>query len=156
MIYFIKSESGHVKIGFTDNNIESRIAALQTANPFKLTLLKTIVGDAEKERRLHFKFKKYRCQGEWFILNKTILKYIESPHRVTIKKYKSRKDKGVLIDKFNLSKTDRDALAKRIGRHPEHLAKIARGERPCPAKLALLIDQDTGGLIRKEQLVGWE
>ena len=56
----------------------------------------------------------------------------------------------------DLSKTDRDALAKRVGRNPEHLAKIARGERPCPAKLALLIDRDTGGLIRKEQLVGWE
>ena len=54
-----------------------------------------------------------------------------------------------------LSKIDRDALAVRIGRHPEHLAKIARGERSCPAKLALLIEKATGGLIRKEQLVGW-
>lgn len=55
-----------------------------------------------------------------------------------------------------LSKIDRDALAKRVDRHPEHLAKIARGERPCPANLALLIEKATGGLIRKEQLVGWE
>ena len=55
-----------------------------------------------------------------------------------------------------LPKIDRDALADRIGRNREHLAKIARGERPCPCKLALLIDEATGGLIRKEQLVGWE
>ena len=55
-----------------------------------------------------------------------------------------------------LSKKDRDALAKRLNYNPEHIAKIARGERPCPAKLALLIDKDTGGLIRKEELVGWE
>ena len=56
----------------------------------------------------------------------------------------------------DLSKTDRDALADKIGRNREHLSKIAHGERPCPARLALLIENATGGLIRKEQLVGWE
>jgi len=55
-----------------------------------------------------------------------------------------------------LSKKDRDALALKIKRNPEHLAKIARGERPCPANLALKIDNATGGLIKKEELVGWE
>ena len=33
-------------------------------------------GDAEKESKLHKKFSKYRIHGEWFTVEKSILKYI--------------------------------------------------------------------------------
>ena len=56
----------------------------------------------------------------------------------------------------NLQKKDLIELAKKVNRNPEHLRKIAIGERPCPAKVAQEIDKATGGLVKKEQLVGWE
>ena len=56
MIYFIKSESGHVKIGHTENNVKDRLASLQTGNQFKLSLLKVIDGDLEQEKLLHNKY----------------------------------------------------------------------------------------------------
>jgi len=80
VIYFIKSESGHVKIGCSKNDINIRIAALQCASPFKLTLLKTIPGDYEQENLIHKKFKKYRFRGEWFILTADIIEFIDNPY----------------------------------------------------------------------------
>ena len=56
----------------------------------------------------------------------------------------------------NIPKKDLLELAKKVNRNPEHLRKIATGERPCPARLALKIEQASGGLIKKEELVGWE
>ena len=85
MIYFIKSESGHVKIGHTDNDIESRLYMLQNGNPFKLTVLKTIDADSLQETLIHRKFKKYRCEGEWFLLNQEILEYINQPYTLKTK-----------------------------------------------------------------------
>lgn len=46
-----------------------------------------------------------------------------------------------------------ETLAKKVDRNPEHLKKIARGERPCPAKLAEKIEEKSGGLLKKEDLV---
>ena len=56
----------------------------------------------------------------------------------------------------HLKKSDMEELAKKIGRNAQHLRKIAIGERPCTAKLALKIERATGGLIKKEQLVSWD
>ena len=50
MIYFIKAESGHVKIGHTENNVKERLSGLQTGNQFKLNVLKVIDGDVEQEK----------------------------------------------------------------------------------------------------------
>ncbi|MBU0977288.1 MAG: GIY-YIG nuclease family protein [Nanoarchaeota archaeon] len=91
MIYFIKSESGHVKIGYTDNNIESRLAALQTGNPFKLSILKLIDFPQSQEILIHQKFYSARCQGEWFLLTEDILKFIESPYLIKPQKELNQK-----------------------------------------------------------------
>ena len=79
MIYFIKSESGHVKIGYSDSDIEQRMSALQCASPFKLTIMKVIPGDYEQENLIHKKFEKYRVQGEWFTITDDILEFTEKP-----------------------------------------------------------------------------
>jgi len=86
MIYFIKSESGHVKIGHTDNDIEYRASQLQTGNPFKLSILKTIDFPKSQETFIHQKFDSARCEGEWFLLNDDISKFIESPYLIKPKK----------------------------------------------------------------------
>lgn len=80
MIYFIASESGQVKIGYSDNNVEGRLMSLQTASPFKLSILKTINGDHIQEKLIHKKFRKYRIRGEWFNICTEILNYIENPY----------------------------------------------------------------------------
>ena len=68
MIYFIKG-GDFVKIG-KSHSPEKRIKELQTGNPYKLELLKTIKECSEggyfNESDLHIKFKDHRVEGEWF------------------------------------------------------------------------------------------
>ena len=85
MIYFIESESGHVKIGYTRNNVNGRLAALQGGNPHKLFLRKTIDGNTEQEKLIHKKFKHLRCKGEWFKLEQEITDFIKSPYTIIVK-----------------------------------------------------------------------
>ena len=60
-----------------------------------------------------------------------------------------------IMELKDLKKSDMVELAKKIGRNPIHLRKIAIGERPCTARLAAKIEQATGGMIKKEDLVSW-
>ena len=90
MIYFIKSESGHVKIGYSENGVESRLLSLQCGCPFKLILLKTVDFEREQESLIHRKFKKFRRQGEWFELSGEITDYIDNPYKI-IKPIKAKK-----------------------------------------------------------------
>ena len=68
MIYFVQAEGiGHIKIGFTDGeDVNGRIATLQTASPVRLRLLGAIPGGMEEEKDLHRRFAAARVQGEWF------------------------------------------------------------------------------------------
>ena len=43
-------------------------------------------------------------------------------------------------------------LAEKVNRNPEHLRKIARGERRCPSYLAEAIEKASGGILTKEDL----
>ena len=52
-----------VKIGRSDN-VQDRVAALQTSSPRKVVLLGHVQGDHEK--KLHRLLAKYRVSGEWF------------------------------------------------------------------------------------------
>ncbi len=78
MIYFIGSESGHVKIGYTYSNVFTRLASLQTGCPFELKLIKTIGGNSIHETSLHKKFKRFHLRGEWFHLSPEIQSFIDS------------------------------------------------------------------------------
>ena len=77
MIYFIKSESGHVKIGYT-KNVENRIESFSTAHGGMGKLLFTIPGNYELEKELHEKYKKYHYSNEWFHIDGELEEYITS------------------------------------------------------------------------------
>jgi hypothetical protein len=67
MIYLVQQgENGPIKIGYTDDKLDNRIKALQTANPYPLHVIITIPGDQNTESHLHKKFNKYKLCGEWF------------------------------------------------------------------------------------------
>lgn len=69
-VYIIKSEYGPVKIGIT-NNVDSRLASLQTATPVPLVLehsfqAKNARAASKVEQRAHSKLSEFRLTGEWF------------------------------------------------------------------------------------------
>lgn len=65
-IYIIGAvELSAVKVGVASNP-KSRLGALQTGNPFRLSILDTFEGTGESEKKLHAKLKAYRMSGEWF------------------------------------------------------------------------------------------
>lgn len=66
-IYIIGPESGPYKVGKT-SDVSKRLAALQTANPFRLKVHFSIQeGDASgAERDAHNALAKHRLSGEWF------------------------------------------------------------------------------------------
>ena len=79
MIYFIQSGlKGSIKIGYTDNNIQERMQALQSASPEKLYLLATMKGNKDEEQKLHKQFAEYRQQGEWFKSNPLLNTFIQT------------------------------------------------------------------------------
>jgi len=127
-IYFIKSESGHVKIGFSNNKITERLANLQSGSPFKLSVLKTIPILREQEKLLHKKFKKYRVIGEWFEFSDEIKEYIENPyeipggHRLPVPEDKS--ELGQLKKHYGTWKN----VAAIIGITYRHLINIRNGK----------------------------
>lgn len=91
MIYFIQiGLKGAIKIGFSDNGVEDRLSALQTASPEELNVLGVMEGDQEKERKLHEKFKVLYIRGEWFkpgiLLTNYIFKYTSVYTRADIPK----------------------------------------------------------------------
>ena len=74
MVYFISDGHGHIKIGIT-SNINERIKALQTGNPYPLTVRKAITTlkypDCDLEKWLHHYFSESNCKttsltSEWF------------------------------------------------------------------------------------------
>ena len=65
-VYFILNRRAvALKIGKADN-VEKRLAAIQTHCPDQLELLGSIRGDQEEERTLHLEFREHRIRGEWF------------------------------------------------------------------------------------------
>lgn len=71
MIYFIRNGTA-VKIGFTENKIslDARLKAIQSCNPYTITLEATMKGSKLKERRMHGFCLKKHLHGEWFIMTK--------------------------------------------------------------------------------------
>lgn len=65
MCYLISDGMGHLKIGVSSDP-DARLAALQTANPYQLTIVGTIHGGYETESALHERYASLRCHGEWF------------------------------------------------------------------------------------------
>lgn len=78
MIYFIQHGiTGPVKIGHATKDVRHRLQSLQTASPVKLVLLGVMDGDRKREKEVHAVFAEYRIRGEWFILSKMLLSFID-------------------------------------------------------------------------------
>jgi len=66
MIYFLEDKiSNAIKIGYT-KNMKQRFRAHDGSNPNRLIILKTIHGEKELEKLLHFRFNHIRKKKEWF------------------------------------------------------------------------------------------
>lgn len=65
LVYFIRSESGPIKIGVAENP-GKRLGELQAASPSPLELLAVEKGGLDRERRYHAQFAEWRLHGEWF------------------------------------------------------------------------------------------
>lgn len=64
-VYFVGSEEGPVKIGFT-TELPNRLRSLRNSSPVPLKLLASIPGTRETEKEYHCRFSGYRLHGEWF------------------------------------------------------------------------------------------
>ena len=79
MIYFIKSNSDHVKIG-TSKRPTARLKNLQCGCPFPLEIIRTVKYAEESDliSRLYCFFRWQRENGEWFTFSDKIRGFIES------------------------------------------------------------------------------
>lgn len=69
-IYFIENtETGRIKIGFTDGPVAKRLRALQTGSDATLRLLGTVPAQEHlgtTEIQLHRRLRRFHYRGEWF------------------------------------------------------------------------------------------
>lgn len=75
-LYMIRSAAGPIKIGISVDPAK-RLKGLQTAHPWKLSLLCVVEGGAYLESEYHFRFAEHRLAGEWFNPAPEILAEIE-------------------------------------------------------------------------------
>jgi len=71
-VYLI-TDGEYYKIGYTDLQVERRIAELQTGNPRKLSVIAVLNGGRQLEQQFHAMFGHGRVGGEWFKLDQTDL-----------------------------------------------------------------------------------
>lgn len=74
-VYFIRSETGAIKIGFS-RNPSRRIRAMKTTSPDRLTEMVIVPGSIGAETWLHEKFARHRLHGEWFNPDAEILEFV--------------------------------------------------------------------------------
>ena len=81
-IYVIgNKEHGICKIGFT-NNVFKRVKSIQTGCPYPLEIFCVIHGSMETEKKLHYKYKSLRLNGEWFKYENPLKESIENVESV--------------------------------------------------------------------------
>ena len=74
-VYFIRCID-RVKIGYA-SDIAKRVAGLQTACPYPLSVLATVPGSIDVERQMHRGFADLREVGEWFRYEGALSTYID-------------------------------------------------------------------------------
>lgn len=97
LVYFIgNDQEGPVKIGFTSHRDPvKRLRQLQTASPYKLSVLGSISGTVATEKAIHVFLWHDNLQGEWFT-RESALAMLQ--HLTT--GYHSRTNKNDFFDKF--------------------------------------------------------
>lgn len=81
MVYVLRFETrkkGFFKVGIS-TKISTRMSDLQTACPFKLSLVALRSGHRKEERALHKAMDKYRTSGEWFQDNDATREILDIP-----------------------------------------------------------------------------
>ena len=77
IVYFIGADDmPFVKIGKTQN-LEKRMAGIQTSIPFDLKVYFTIPGGCKEEKLSHQAFEQYRKRGEWFRIEGKLKEYMD-------------------------------------------------------------------------------
>ncbi len=87
-VYFARaSGTDHLKIGFTDGDVNDRLRQLQTGCPNRLVLEDALEGDFKTESFIHEELKAFRHEkGEWFRLTpEQVRAFIDSQPRLVRK-----------------------------------------------------------------------
>jgi hypothetical protein len=109
IVYFIQNTSTKaVKIGYTSkDDVAKRLAQLQTGSCSKLVILKTVEGDTNLEKSLHFLCSDYHLNGEWFSFDclDIVEKYLDLKTKKTDEPPKNSSNVSTLCDylAFNTS-----------------------------------------------------
>ena len=64
-VYFVKDNTNQIKIGFTKRDIKKRIKELNSPNLIPILMYETKY-PTQLEKALHFRFKQYNIEREWF------------------------------------------------------------------------------------------
>lgn len=76
MVYLLEDvDKKYLKIGYSDNNPEGRLAAIKVETKLHLRIVYVINGTRQLERGLHSMFKNYHIKREWFWYSEDILNY---------------------------------------------------------------------------------
>ena len=67
-VYFVKDNSHQVKIGYTKRKVKDRIKELNSPNLILILDYETKY-PTQLEKALHFRFKYYNIEREWYLLN---------------------------------------------------------------------------------------
>lgn len=82
-LYFMQcGDGGPVKIGFS-RAVEKRVAAIQLASPYQITLLASAVVARCEEKRLHHVLGRHWLRGEWFTPHPEVMAAMEATKSVT-------------------------------------------------------------------------
>ena len=75
IVYFIKNKiTNSIKIGRTNDDIETRLSQLQTGNDCELVVVKVIECNSRVvEAQLHEKFANYHIRGEWYKITEDMI-----------------------------------------------------------------------------------
>ena len=127
MIYIIRiNNQDIIKIGYTasQKSLIKRIKAIQTGNPFTLTVESTFSGSRLKERYLHDQCKSRHMSGEWFRLTKEEVKRLAIKYRdwsPTVNGVTHVSDISHTIKKDKLQKLDHfPAVRNKVEDDPEN------------------------------------
>lgn len=78
VVYFIQyGKTKRVKIG-TAENVAKRLSGIRTSSPGDYKLLATVPGDYVVEAEMHRRFRKYWIKREWFSLEGSLAKFVNS------------------------------------------------------------------------------
>lgn len=94
-VYFVHApEVSRIKIGWSAEHPDVRLAALRTGSPVVLERMGFLRGKSSLENQMHARFRKHRLQREWFHAGPDLLEFIaERTHPWDIRIESSKEDR---------------------------------------------------------------